>query len=1049
MSIELTLLSGVAYRGQDISGPRRRGLLALLATDLRGGCDATGLIDQLWPEGPPDRPAKALQSLVSRTRTQLGAGVILSTPTGYRLSLAEEQVDAAALLVQAAAAAQAARAGDPASALAQAERGLELWDGTGTDDDPADPVATLRNDRRPAHRTLERARAMALARLGRHGAALAPLTSLLDDGASDEELLLELLRSEAAELGPAPALRRYDAYRRALRAEIGLDPGIELQALHQQLLDSDRPPIRLGVPHEPNPLLGRAADVAAVTQLLRTARVVSIIGTGGLGKTRLAVAVSRASDRQAVYLVPLAGIKSDADVAGEVASALGVTWAPAGRHADGTFADITSRILRTVGPSQALLVLDNCEHLTEGVAELVGALVAMSPTLQILITSRAPLGLRSEVVHHLPGLSPAAAAELFAQRARAVRPGVELHPEPLARLCGRLDGLPLAVELAAARVRTMSVAEIADELAERRFALLRDGARDTPERHHTLSAVVEWSWNLLDDAAQHAMRMLSVFPDGFTAAAASRLLGAADVLERLVDQSLLHVTDTPSGTRMRMLETVREFSIARREAFGDTGQAVAGLLGWARELGRTEHETVFAAAPADGAVERLRAEQDNLVEAHRHAVDQGDGAAVAATVAVLCGLWYVQSAYGRVAKLAERSVRVLSHHRPAAADVDVTRTAVTVCALSAVLQGPHELRSLVALRRLPPTPPSTLIRAAAMVLTATPETVHAWCESDEPMLAGVASVTASYAAEHTGDFDRADAAATRMLAAFTAVQHPWMQLHAHTRIAEIASQRADGQRAVEHYEAALRLTPEVQPRPDDGVLRLALALGLVQCGAVDDAERHLQQVARQSDRNIETLPLARALRAEILLRRGELERGLQLWREATDHWTSPLDAVYGDETVGPELMQAAAVLVHAHHGRIALVERSVTDLAAAARAALATPAQQPLGHYTDARLVGTLLLAVGRADLDGAELDHPSGARSGVRLIALALRTGHLPFLPAMTAEPNEQAAIRADRAGYDAACEEYEQLDPVMLRRAALDVLTTRQAASSARRPH
>jgi predicted ATPase len=131
----------------------------------------------------------------------------------------------------------------------------------------------------------------------------------------------------------------------------------------------------------------------------------------------------------------------------------------------------------------------------------------------------------------------------------------------------------------------MSVTEIADELADRRFALLRGGARDTPERHHTLAAVVGWSWNLLDASGQRAMRMLSVFPDGFSAAAAGRLLGDADVtgvLERLVEQSLLIVTDTPSGTRMRMLETVREFSAARRDAAGDTGRALAGFLGWAR-----------------------------------------------------------------------------------------------------------------------------------------------------------------------------------------------------------------------------------------------------------------------------------------------------------------------------------------------------------------------------------------------------------------------------------------------------------------------------------
>src|SRR4029453_16418031 len=225
-------------------------------------------------------------------------------------------------------------------------------------------------------------------------------------------------------------------------------------------------------------------------------------------------------------------------------------------------------------PGPALLVLDNCEHVLRGAAELVRALVSMTRDLRVLTTSRAPLGLSSESVYLLPQLSLPIAVELFQQRAGGARPGADLPAEVVEDVCRHLDGLPLAVELAAARVRVMPVAEIARRL-EDRFGLLRGGARDAPERHQTLQAVVDWSWNLLHPAGQAARRAVSVFPAGFTADAAVRVLGhggasgVAPVLEELVDQSLLQVADTPAGARFRMLETVREFSTAQREAAGE------------------------------------------------------------------------------------------------------------------------------------------------------------------------------------------------------------------------------------------------------------------------------------------------------------------------------------------------------------------------------------------------------------------------------------------------------------------------------------------------
>src|SRR6266542_3841664 len=561
VTTELTLLSRVAYRDREINGPRLRGLLALLAGDLRTGCSAARLMEGLWPDEQPENPAKALQILVSRARAQLGSDVIASTPTGYRLSLREDQVDTSAVLLSASASVRCSRAGDHAAALAHAEEGLALWEGdAGGDAAFDDPVSALREERGSTYRSLVRARALALSRLGRHAEATEALADLVGERPRDEELLLELLRSEAATVGPSAALARYESYRRSLRDELGTDPGPALQALHQQLLQGTSPVVRHGVPHEPNPLLGRDDDIAAAANLQPTSRVTSIVGAGGLGKTRLAQVVSRRAEQRIVHLVALAGITTDDDVVNEVASVLGA-----------------GEVRRT--PASQLAI----------------------PT-DVLTASRAPLGLSSESVYPLPELDLPTAVELFEQRSRAARPGADLPADLVEEVCRHLDGLPLAVELAAARVRVMSVAEIARRLQDR-FALLRGGARDAPERHQTLHAVVDWSWNLLEPVEQAAMRALSVFPGGFTTDAAGRPLrdsatsDVSRVLEHLVNQSLLQVVDTPTGTRFRMLETVREFSTAHREAAGETDQVVGGFLSWARDFGVAHHESPFGADP--------------------------------------------------------------------------------------------------------------------------------------------------------------------------------------------------------------------------------------------------------------------------------------------------------------------------------------------------------------------------------------------------------------------------------------------------------------------
>ena len=1044
--MELTLLSRVSFRGQEISSPRIRALIALLADDLRTGSSIARLVNGLWPEEQPENPTKALQVLVSRARAQLGTEVILSTPTGYRLSLGEEQVDASAVRLRAAASVQHSRDGDHAGALAEAQAGLALWDGTG-DGMPDDPVSALRSELIPAHRSLARTRALALSRLGRHAEALGGLTGLLREQSRDEEVLLELLRCEAATTGPSAALTRYETYRRELRDELGTDPSVPLQALYEHLLQGAAPKVRRGVVHEPNPLLGRDDDVTAVRALLRTSRVTSIVGPGGLGKTRLANVVSRQAEQRVVHFVGLAGVTSDDDVAAEVASALEADETR--RRALGYHAlhpDLLSSLLTSLGTGPTLLVLDNCEHVLDGAAELVQTLVAMTGELRVLTTSRAPLGLSSESVYALPELDLPTTVELFRRRARAARPGVDLPAEAVTELCRHLDGLPLAVELAAARVRVLSVAEIAGRL-EDRFALLRGGPRDAPQRHRTLHAVVGWSWNLLDPAAQAAMRTLSIFPDGFGAEAAQHLLDedALTVLEDLVEQSLLKVVDTAMGTRFRMLETVREFSAARREEADEEAHAVTRFLAWARDFGVAQHESPFGADPI-GAAARIRTEQDNLLQAMRLGLARDDGATVAAVAAVLAVLWLVESNHGRLAALTEETSWILSHFHPAPELVEVTRTAAAISAAGTfMMDGPRAVRPLVVLRRLPPARPDTPARAIATLLMqarqlADPDhtVLDTLCADPEPCLAGVANGVASYVRDHQGDRPGAIAAAERMLAALDSPATPWLRAMAHARLCELLMQEERAAEVRYHLEEA-KLLGELGLFASG--IRWSRVIANLQLGDVDEAERSWKEAS--SDVTEEAAPPFRedlATHAEILLLQGEVDAGLELWRSTVERLRDAGGEPIG---LGPWLVEilATVVVAHAQHGRLYLVEEITAELPRTLTTMLAHRTDPQPTYYVELALHGALLLALGMVDIDrGRRSGDRDATASGVRLVALAERFHFVrTFQPTMSSARARTAAEQADAAGYADAVAAYAGLGRDELQPAALHALAAR----------
>ncbi|WP_433505811.1 ATP-binding protein [Pseudonocardia halophobica] len=995
----LTLLPQVAVDGAVLAGERPAALLAALAADLAAGCSTGRLVAELWPDDPPADPAKALQVVVSRVRARVGPDLIATTPTGYRLALAPADVDASALVRHAD---QVGRATDPVTALAAAEAGLALWPNPG-DPTGAGPLAALRAARRTTLAVLRRGRALALSRLGRAAEALGPLEELAADAARDEELLVELLRSEARVRGPAAALARYEDYRRDLAEELGADPGAALRAQHAALLAESAPARRHGILAEPNALLGRDGDVEAVLALLRTSRVVTVLGPGGLGKTRLAHAVAARAEQRTVQVVSLAGVRAGADVAAEVATAVQV-----GPLA-GAAPDAASAVAEALGSGPALLVLDNCEHVLDAAADLVHALVARTRDLRVLATSRASLDLSSESVHPLPQLDPAVTVALFTQRARAARPDVDLPAAEVEALCARLEGLPLAVELAAARVRALPVAEIHRRLDDR-FALLRGTGRDRPPRHRTLEAVVGWSWNLLDDEARAALRTLSALPGGFTGDTAAGLLAGdrIDLLEALVGQSLVRPPD--AAGRYRMLETVREFCAARRAEAGEDALVTARVVGWGRRVAESVHEAPFGADPRPARA-AIRAEQENLLHVLRLAREHGDRAALAAVVAALGALWTVESGTQRLLAAGEETLPALSRYRPTdeAGRAALRQGVVQHLAVCLLLDPAAAVRPLAILRRLPPGPADTAIGALHEVLTVLPDAaaLGALCRDPRPLVALVALGVAGYVREAQGDMPTAYATAREMSARLPA-RLPWLHTFVHGRLAELCLQLERHGEALAELAAAGEALAALGVEGDPMGLRPGIVVAQLGLGATGDAERALTAAGPPAD-TPDAVVFHLAARAELALAKGETDTGLAMWRRATE----VLDVRTCASWLLPYAwsLRAVAVVAHVRHHRLDDVGEIAGSLPGALDALLASGVPDPI--------CGTLLLALGLVEV---ERGRPV---RGVWLVAIAERFHYLrEYQPTMSSAATRALATAAAAPAYAEAVAEYAGLD-------------------------
>ncbi|SEF16726.1 ATP-binding protein [Jiangella alba] len=576
--LEVTTSGGAAAR---VPEAKVRLLLAVLLAHRGRAVSADRLVDALWGDAPPARPLGALQTKVSLLRRVVGADLVTYQPAGYQLRVPADDVDAGRF----AALAGRARAHDDAGARAALlDAALELWRGPAFAD-VADAGALA-----PAIRQLEELRLVTLedwaeARLevAAGAAAYGALAGELARWVSAEPLRERLRAAHVRALYGAgrqgDALASLAELRRHLADELGVDPSPELRRLQDDVLAQD-PALTGARPHpaaapEPvgrlptplTPLIGRATTTADAAGQLAAHRLVTLTGPGGVGKTRLGVEVAgRTSPRDGAWLVELAGLRADSTAETVAESIAGVLQLRADAGPDPV-----TRLATALRTRESLLVLDNCEHLVDAAAEVAGRVLRDAPAVRVLATSQLPLGLPGEVVVPVPPLDPATdAVELFLARAAAAAPGRELHRATVAEICRRLDGLPLALELAATRVRALGERDLLARL-DHRFELLA-GQRGGPRRQRTLRAVIDWSWELLTEPERTVLRRLAVPADGCDLAAAEALAGGPEVaglLARLVDRSLVVVVPSAAGPRYRLLESVAAYAGERLRAAGE------------------------------------------------------------------------------------------------------------------------------------------------------------------------------------------------------------------------------------------------------------------------------------------------------------------------------------------------------------------------------------------------------------------------------------------------------------------------------------------------
>src|SRR6266540_3418106 len=700
-----------------VVGPRLRALLIRLAMEPDRVVLAGQLIDAVWDSDPPAAATGALQSLVSRLRRLL-PDVVESHAIGYRMAIDPEAVDSVQFERLALAGRDELR-GDPQRARELLREALALWRGPALAD-----VATARFAGAAVAR-LEELRLGAIedrieAELatGSGQRLVAELDELVTANPLRERLSGLLVRALARGGRQADALGAYERLRSRLADELGIDPSEELQAIHLRVLRGEagpppaaatgagtarhlsEPPAaeepRTNLRAQITSFVGRDDDIARITGVLGGSRLVTLTGPGGSGKTRLATeAAAIMLDRMpdGVWLAELGPVVDPVDLPQAVLSLFGardlVLLARQGRGPSPV--PPRERIEQAIGDKRLLLVMDNCEHLVAPAAALIDALLAHCPELRVLATSREPLGITGEVLHPVGPLAMPVqdgtasealrfpAVRLFADRGAAARPGFTVDQAtvgPVLDICRALDGIPLAIELAAARLRALSPDQIAARLDDR-FRLLAGGSRTSLPRHQTLRAVVDWSWGLLGEPERVLARRLAVFPGGATLEAAERVCAGPDLgglasddvlylLAALVEKSLVVASDGDSGEmRYSMLETMRAYGEERRVKAGEDQALRNAHAAYFLELAE-EAEPHLRRAEQLEWIERLTTERENLHGALRWAIDIQDAEMAMRLIGALGWYWFLRSSRAEGAEWARQALALSGPVSPAA-----------------------------------------------------------------------------------------------------------------------------------------------------------------------------------------------------------------------------------------------------------------------------------------------------------------------------------------------------------------------------------------------